>query len=203
MSVGARIALVDDRSTASNPCNLSVQPFRFASHFPIWPITLGVGLLATGAWTTAKPALWPLPAVFLVLNVLFWVRVRLRFRHGCVNPATVVSTSPFTLAVFTDLTTCGGNYPVIKIQPHPTPRGIRFSVGDKCATVAMYNGDGNAEHWENFDPILVDCATDNRSAIEQVRQSIPVEEWSGLEAGLKAIPKPVKFGLYPLSRPGP
>src|SRR4051812_40856221 len=116
MSLGARIALVDDRSRASNPGNLSVQAFRFFSHFPFWPSVFGAGLVATGAWTVAKPAVWPAPVVFLVLNLMFWLRVRLRFRHGCLNPAMVVSTSPFTLAVFTDLTMGGGNYPVIKIQ---------------------------------------------------------------------------------------
>jgi hypothetical protein len=203
MSISARAALVDDRTTASNPGNLSIQPVRFAIHFPIWPVTFGVGLLATAAWTAVRPGFWPLPVVFLVLNLLFWVRVRLRFRFGCVNPSMVLSTSPFTLAVFTDLTTGGGNYPVIKILPHPAPRGMRFAAGDKCATVAMYTGDGNAEHWENFDPILVNCATNNLSAIERVVQTIPAEEWSNLEAGLKEIPQPLKFGLYPSAKNTP
>jgi hypothetical protein len=198
MSVVARVALVDDRSSASNPGGLAVQPWRFAGHFPLWPCAFGIGLLAAIAGTVAKPGLWPLAVLFLVLNGLFWTRVKLRFRHGCVNPATVLSTSPFTLAVFTDLTTGNGSYPVIKILRHPAPKGMQLRVGDKCATVAMYTGSGNAGHWETFSPILADCATNNRLAIERVLQSIPAGEWLQLEEGLKKIPQPLKLGQYPL-----
>jgi len=102
------------------------------------------------------------------------------------------------LAVFTDLTTGDGEYPVIKILPHPVPRGTRYSVGDKCATVAMYSGSAEAEHWEDFDPIMIDCATRLPSAIENVLRSIPANEWSNLEEGLKSLPVPLKTGIYPL-----
>jgi hypothetical protein len=133
-----------------------------------------------------------------VLHLLYWLRVRLRFRFGCVNPSQVVSTAPFMLAVFTDLTTGDGHYPVIKILSHPVPRGTRYSVGDKCATVAMYSGSTEAEHWEDFDPIMIDCATRSSSAIENVLRSIPANEWSSLEEGLKTLPLPLKAGIYPL-----
>ena len=60
----------------------------------------------------------------LGLNWLYWLRVRLHFRLGCLNPAKVVATNPFTVAVFTDLATGDeGQYPVIKILRHPKPRG--------------------------------------------------------------------------------
>jgi len=197
MSLGSRIALVDDRSTASNPGGLPVQPFRFARHFPYWPVKFAALLLITGFWAVSKPALWPVPLVFLILNILFWTRVRLRFRYGCVNPSVVVSDAPFTLAVYTDLTTGAGEYPVIKIHPHPRPSGVRLKVGDKCATVAMYTGDGNADHWENFDPILAHCATGNKAALQHCLESIPPNEWLRLEAGMKHLPQPLKSGLYP------
>jgi len=124
--------------------------------------------------------------------------LKLRFRFGCVNPSQVISTAPFRLAVFTDLTTGDGEYPVIKILSHPIPRGRHYGVGDKCATVAMYSGSTEAEHWEDFDPIMVDCATTNFSAIENVLKSIPPEEWFQLEHGLKRLPTPLKQGIYPL-----
>ena len=199
MSVGSRMALVDDRSSASNPGEFPVQPLRYASHFPLWPCTLAIGLCLMGVWTVLRPAFWPWAVVFLILNVLFWTRVKLRFRHGCVNPATILSTAPLTLAVFTDLSTGSGTYPVIKILPHPAPKGTQLKVGDKCATVAMYTGAPNPWHWESFSPILVECATNSRLTTERALQSIPAEEWSSLEEGLKNIPRPFKLGQYPLS----
>jgi len=162
--------------------------------------------VASTGWAAFRPSFWPLPALALTLNLLFWLRVKLRFRFGCVNPSRIVSTAPFMLAVFTDLTTGENEYPVIKILPHPIPRGTHYSVGDKCATVAMYNGSAEAEHWENFDPIMIDCATKIPSAIENVLRSMPSEEWSNLQEGLKNLPLPLKTGIYPLSnvrRPNP
>jgi hypothetical protein len=197
MSLGSRLALVDDRSTASNPGGVSVQPLRFTAHFPFWPLCFIFFFLASAAWSVLRPSFWPVPAGALILNLLYWVRVRLRFRFGCVNPSQVVSTSPFLLAVFTDLTTGDGEYPVIKILSHPIPRGTRYSVGDKCATVAMYSGSTEAEHWEDFDPIMIDCAT-RMPSVKGVLRSIPNEEWSNLEEGLKSLPMPLKTGLYPL-----
>jgi len=121
MSLLPRLALVDDRSTASNPGRVSVQWLRYAIHFPFWPACLGGGFVASAGWTVARPSFWPVPVVALALNLFYWLRVSLRFRFGCVNPGRVVSTAPFTLAVFTDLTTGGGEYPVIKILRHPVP----------------------------------------------------------------------------------
>jgi len=198
MSLESRLALVDDRSVASNPGGVSVQPWRFATHFPFWPVCFTGFLFASAGWTVVRPSFWPAAALALILNLLYWLRVRLRFRCGCVNPSQVVSTAPFLLAVFTDLTTGDGDYPVIKILSHPIPRGTRYSAGDKCATVAMYSGSADAEHWEDFDPIMIDCATKLPSALENVFRSIPANEWSNLEEGLKSLPMPVKTGIYPL-----
>src|SRR5881296_2699167 len=125
MSLLPRLALVDDRSTASNPGRVSVQSLRFAAHFPFWPACFLLAFVASAAWTAARPSFWPLAALTLALNLLYWLRMRLRFRFGCVNPSKVVSLSPFTLAVFTDLTTGADEYPVIKIVRHPVPRGVQ------------------------------------------------------------------------------
>src|SRR4051794_4766671 len=119
MSVLNRLALVDDRSVASKPGGISVNPFRYAAHFPFWPLVFGGALVGSIALTTAQPKLWFVTLLVLGINFLFWLRVRLHFRFGCINPAKIVSLSPFTLAVMTDLTTGAGSYPVLKILRHP------------------------------------------------------------------------------------
>src|SRR5262245_42619308 len=200
MSLLARLALVEDRSIASNPGRLSVERLRYATHFPLWPVGLVFGLMASAGWVAVRPTFWPLLVFALALNFSYWYRVKLRFQFGCVNPGKVVSTEPFLLAVYTDL--ANGNveapYPVVKILSHTTPRGTGLAMGDKCATVAMYNGAASAEHCEDFDPIMVDCATSDNATLESVLRAIPAEEWVELEAGLKEIPQPLKRGIYPL-----
>jgi hypothetical protein len=196
----SRAALVDDRTTASNPGGVSVRCIRYAQHFPVWPFGFAACLAASCVWAGVRPSFWWVPLLLLVLNVLFWVRVKLRFKFGCINPSRVVAVSPFTLAAFTDLSTGEGEYPVIKIIRHPLPRGMQYKLGDHCATVAMYTGSADAEHWEDFSPIMVDCATDDRSEIHRVTASIPTEEWTDLDEGLKTVPLPLKTGLYPFRR---
>jgi len=200
MSVLTRAALVDDRAIASNPGGVSVRYLRYAQHFPFWPICFAGGFAAATAWGAVRPGLWWLPVLLLVINVLFCMRVKLRFKFGCVNPSRVISVAPFTLAVFTDLSTGAGEYPVIKVLRHPWPRGTHCKLGDNCATVAMYTGSTDAEHWEDFAPIMVECATEDRLEIQRVNASIPEEEWAGLELCLKTIPLPLKPGLYPFGR---
>jgi len=63
----------------------------------------------------------------------------------------------------------------------------------------MYTGAAEAEHWEDFDPVMVDCATSSQSAIANVIESITADEWSHLEEGLKNVPLPLKPGVYPLT----
>src|SRR5258707_8610356 len=154
MSFSSRIALMDDRSVASNPGRLSVQYVRYVMHFPFWPGCFAAGLVVSIAAAAIRPGLWWIAALTLGLNALCWLRVRLHFRHGCVNPAIVVAANPFTLAVLPDLPSCEDPYPVIKVLRHPTPRGSSYKVGDRCVTVATYTGSAQARHWEDFFPIV-------------------------------------------------
>jgi hypothetical protein len=199
MSLPSRLALMDVRTVASNPGRLSLQYFRYAIHFPFWPVCLATGLVGALTATAIRPGLWWMAALTAGLNALCWLRVRLHFRLGCVNPAKVLASNPFTLAVLTDLTTCETPYPVIKILHHPIPRGCSFKVGDRCVSVATYTGSSKARHWEDFFPILADCASDDRPEIEKVQQTISAEDWSELERGLEKIPLPLKQGIYPLT----
>ncbi len=187
---------MDDRTRASNPGRLSVQYVRYVTHFPFWPGCFTAGLVVTIAAAAIRPGLWWIAALTLSLNALCWLRVRLHFRLGCVNPAKVVTANPFTLAVLTDLTTCEDRYPVIKVLRHPTPHGSSYKVGDRCVTVATYTGSAQARHWEDFFPIMADCASADPLEIEKVRRTISPQDWSKLESGLMKVPLPLKQGIY-------
>src|SRR5262245_48753702 len=99
MSISSRLALMDDRTVASNPGLLSFQYLRYAAHFPFWPGCLALAFATTLSWAMVRPRLWWVPALAFALNVLCWQRVRLHFRLGCVNPGKVVAADPLTLAV--------------------------------------------------------------------------------------------------------
>jgi hypothetical protein len=199
MSLIARAALMDDRSVASKPGRLRVDHQRYAAHFPFWPVVFGSALLVSLLWTATRPKLWPVALLALGLNFFYWLRVRLHFRFGCVNPAKVVSLAPFTLAVMTDLTTGEHPYPAIKLLRHPLPRGVQYEVGARCATIATYTGKRDAEHWEDFMPVMVDCATSSRTASAEMVRAIPTEEWAEFDRALTGLPQPLKLGIYPLS----
>jgi hypothetical protein len=189
---------MDDRSIASKPGGVRVDYRRYAAHFPFWPVVFGGALLVSLLWTATRPKLWPVALVTVALNFLYWLRVRLHFRLGCVNPAKVVSLAPFTLAVMTDLTTGEHPYRAIKILRHPLPRGLQYEAGARCATIATYTGKRDAEHWEDFLPVMVDCATISRTKSEEMVRGITAEEWAEFDESLNRLPQPLKLGIYPL-----
>jgi len=204
MNAMAHAGLVDDRSWASKPGNLSVELLWYVKHFPLWPTIFTVGLVAASAGAILSPLSWAGAGLCLALNILFLLRAKVRFRYGLVNPAIVVGESPLTLAVYTNLSTGDGDYPVIKILRHPRPHGnIPVALGSKFATVAVYSGSTKAEHWENFDPVLVECATRDRLLIERTFYSIPDEKWGQFKQGLKDLHQPLKPGIYPVKRVQP
>lgn len=190
--------LIDSRTEASNPGGLALNPLHYAKYYPLWPVALTIIVLAglvlcLRSW---HGLIVLLPAV--VVAWLYWSLVRAHFRCGCVNPTRVISSNPFLLAVFTDLAIGSEPYPVIKIIRHPQSRLGAGSLTERLATVALYQGQMSAEHWEDFTPKLAECATDDAAAIRQITESIPEEEWAALESGLSQVPRPWKPGLYPI-----
>jgi hypothetical protein len=196
MSLNPEKLVIDTNTVASNPGGVRVNPFRYARHFPKWPTIWGVGLLASIALAMVRPGQFVWAIFLLVFNIIHWLQVMAHFRLGCVNPSVVLEVNPLTLAVSTDLTTGGDLYPAIKILTHPAPADVNLKKGDRCATVAVYQGSSNADYWEDFTPRLADCVTADRATVKRVVESIPAEEWAALEAGLAQVPKPLKPGLY-------
>ena len=68
-----------------------------------WSFWFGVALFAAALWLDISGSRW-------------------QALYGDVNPAIVVSTEPFLVAVSTDLTTGGDSYPAIKVLRQPLQR---------------------------------------------------------------------------------
>jgi hypothetical protein len=144
-----------------------------------------------------KYSLWFLTAAALGLaaNAFYWTRIKEHFQSGDSNGGIVVSVDPPLLAVSSDLTKFSGYYPVIKIIPYQTNKDIE--IGDRVGTVALYTeSSGEQDCWEDFDPIPIDCATEDTAAIDRVLKSYPDEQWAAIERGVSELSKPYHPGLY-------
>lgn len=192
-------------SQASNPGSLRVDPAKYISSFPFWPIALPtLTLVFAGLGLAVEKWCWIGAGVGALAIILFCLRVRGQFRHGCVCPAIVISDRPWLVAVWSDLSTGGGRvYPAIRVLHQPLGRmtGGPPAVGQRLATVALYSvGDDPSldRYWKDFSPQVVNCVSTDPDAIDAVLASIPPEEWAALDASLARVPTPIRPGLYKL-----
>lgn len=202
---GVKPLFLNDQTRASNPGRLKIELWRWlhtlsARQFAyvvmfLCLIPLGFLMEMWDDWTFKAAFLFPAVTV----PGFYW-RAREHFLHGDVNPAVVVSLRPPLLAVSADLSAGRGAFPVIKVLPHrfKTMTGAPFQVGDRLATVALYEGTGANGVWENFHPVATNAVTSNGVDISRVFASIPDDEWQQLKYGLKQIQSPPKPGLYPV-----
>ena len=193
---------LNDGAEASNPGLLRVNYLKYARSFPLMPAALTLGLLVC---LVAAPFLDLAVSITVLIAAvivyfLYWKRVGEHFWHGCVCPAVVVSDDPYRVAVSTDLTTGVGEYPVIKVlgQPLGEMTGGPPKPGTPLATVALYSGNVGSDHWDDFEPKVINCVSTDQAAIERVLQGIPEDEWQALQHGLAQLSRPLKPGLYPV-----
>ncbi len=202
MSDNERSLLVNSDTMASNPGRTAVQWPVFARCFPRWFIIFPAAILGAVflALTTGDTRLWGIAVGAFVMSLLGIMRTQNQFNLGCVNPTQVVGKDPYLIAVYTDLTTGAETYDVVKILEHPLQKmtGGPPRVGQRLSSVALYQGDINKAHWDDFDPVVVNCVTASRADIDRTLNSIPADEWECLEEGLKQVPTPYKPGLYPV-----
>jgi len=93
------------------------------------------------------------------------------------------------IAVCTDLTMGEGEFPVIKIIEKKLTSicGQLPQVGSLVPTVALYQSGGMKEdqnHWADFDPRPIDCATSDLREIKRVMDSFDPDDINELKRGL-------------------
>lgn len=192
-------------TAASNPGMLRVSRWRWFKAFPKWPIIwhgLFLASLVLGIvvhWSIFLPA-----AFFAYCCYFYWNRVKSQFIAGCVNPGQVVSVNPPLVAVLTNLTKGGTDCNVIKVLRQPLSKMIdgEPSIGQRVATVAFYNSyNDELDHWDDFDPVVVDCVAAEQADITRVLSSIESDDWQELADNLPQIPSPPVPGLYRVYSP--
>lgn len=166
--------------------------------YPKWPViwlsSFVVSLLLTGYHST----FWLVLTIpLLVMNWLYWVRVREHFASGDTCPAVVISVSPFVLAVGTDMTTGGDPQPAVKVLKVPSAALSKEQrqIGARVATVALYYGEPGANAWKDFDPRPIGAVSTDIRAICKVCHRIPEELWSDFFHWKSLVPK-LRLGLH-------
>lgn len=117
---------------------------------------------------------------------------------GDTCPAMIVDADREWIAVWADMrSTPGSCVPAIKIMQIPLKRSGHQAGGDaRLTTVSTYYGDGVAGNWSDVLPVPVICATTDKKQIARSLTSVPANEWEALKAGIQAVPKPLRPGLY-------
>lgn len=190
---------LDDSALASNPGGISVDVLCWIRHYPKWPmIFLGALVLGVVLANWLHASMWLLVGLVLVKGWLYWQRVSEHFKYGCITPAVVISSNPLIIAVSTDLTKGSDEYPAIKIIEVSIGlvNGEAPKIGKKLVVISLYGGSDDLPYWEDFDPQLIDCATNDADIIQAAMESIEDYEWQDLKSGLKQVPRPLECGLF-------
>ena len=207
------------RSTyASNPGRVPMNPLRWWRHQPLWPaLGLGFTVLLFAVWLGLSMAgkkasitnknggetpIWIFgPAGLLTVGYYTWNSSR-KLQSGDANPGVVVALNPTLIAVATDLTQGGGEFPAVKISrinlTHS--RGQPIELGTRVPTVATYAQSPikDAAHWGDFYPVPAEYATGDPKVIERLLASFSKEQYTFLEQALQQIEQPLRTGLYAL-----
>ncbi len=185
-------------SCASNPGRMRLDLHKAMLSHPGDFITFGALVVVAVAALLFIPLL-SIVAV-AVAGFLFFQFSRVmkaKFMDGDLCPGVVVSASPATVAVFTNLAAEGGFKPAVKVlrQPlHRMPGGCP-PAGTRVATVALYNRPVMGGAWRDFMPDVIDLCAAIPAEVDRARAAIPEREWQRLEQHVAKIQNPAP-GLY-------
>lgn len=201
--VGFRPAAGDvvNETFASNPGHVRVQWGRFFRAYPNIPLGFGIVFGVLGWLIAFKSVWWALLLLIAVpLLGLLLGRIKTQFQSGDTNPGVIVSQQPPLVAAMTDLTQGGGAYPIVKILRQPLRAcGLAGAApGTRVAMCSLYSmAQGEAPHWSDFDPVILQAATARAEAHQARFDSIPASEWEQLESALAALTSR-EVGLHPV-----
>ena len=195
-----RAITLNNDTRASNPGRIQVQFVKYWSCFPTWPTIWFVSTLLFLMVGLVFKAMLVVAALCAILMVMYWIRVREHFTHGCALPGIILSVEKELVAFCTDLSTGSGEYPAIRIlrQPLSKMAGGPPRKNQRVVGVAVYEPSPTQDdHWATFHPKVVNCVTSDVAAIQECFKSIDDENWQELITYLDQIPRKTE-GLHPL-----
>jgi hypothetical protein len=160
----------------------------------------GIALLLMGA---LRSWIWLIPGALLTAFGIFvgWrltFVARRRLMKGDTCPAKVLNPDLGLIAVLADMSlSLNDPYPAIKILDAPLSRSPSrpFKENDRLTTVCGFRGSLEGDHWKDFEPIVVVCATADKATIDRSLASISADDWMRLDRAIELLPSR-EPGLY-------
>jgi hypothetical protein len=203
------IPLEPGESTASNPARARVDFLRYFYCYPIFPIVMGLFLVAGLTASILSGSWWILPLCLLMggfkarrFATGIFDNIR-RFKRGNVNPGVILNRSGlfnWKVAIFVDLTTrSGASKPAIYIGTFPLSRmaGGPPKAGMRVVAPTRYGGYPDRDAWSFVTPMVANCAVSNPLTLNRLMLSLGPEDWDELDRYLPRVPSH-DDGLYPL-----
>ena len=191
----------EDRTVASNPGRIRVQPLRFVASNPVTALlpVITLAVAAYGAFAWGNWLLMVLPVLSTPYCALAFRIKKQKFEQGDVNVSKILSSDPPLFAVATDMQTShgGDRHPAVKIVHGRVPAvpGIEWKAGDFFATASLYRGDVDHDRWDDFFPEPLSCATADADAL-RAHDARLVGDRPMLDLRLSMVPRPYEPGLY-------
>jgi hypothetical protein len=193
--------LITMGSQAGNPTNYSVNKLQWIKFHPVWSLTWLFCLLIS-CFVTYKFGGYNIihTILFLFANWFYWW-IQERNMKGCdFNHGRVIAVNPTLMAVPTNMSKGGGNFPIIRIIGTKLKKieGKPLEVGDKIATMAGYDAHSTGEFpfWADFQPEPVYLGYTNVAVLTERLKKVSQEEWNYLDSEINKISKPYQEGIY-------
>ena len=186
----------DSNSLASNPGKMTLNYFRWIKMNFSSVLKKKVFLIAM--FLLMIKVHWLFGIIFLgalLYNVWYWFGAINKFKAGDVNPGKVISVNPDRVAVATNMTKFGGNYPILRIIETNLPK-FEKEVGMFIPTVALYNDNPHGyPFWAEFHPVPISHGTSDKGILKAKFESFEKEDFIKIDKYLEEV-NTIEEGTY-------
>ncbi len=190
----------DSDSLASNPGGMSFSIMQWIKMNFL--AVLKMGIILFGSLVLAVKFHWLFAIVFLgalLYNIWYWFGVFNKFKAGDVNPGKVISINPDRVAVATNMTKFGANYPILKIIDTKLPR-FEKEIGKYIPTIALYNDNPYGyPFWAEFHPVPMSHGTSDKRILKAKLETFSKEDFDKIDNFLNEI-NTIKKGTYKVAK---
>jgi len=165
--------------------------------FNTFTVLKNIGWIAIGFFLM-KNLHWGFGIVLIgaiLYNVWYWFMQKNKFKGGDVNPGKVLSVNPTLVAVATNLTKYGEDYPILKIIETKLPEEDNI-LNNIVPTIALYNDNPHGyPFWSEFHPVPVIHGISDKNKIESIMSQFSKDKFEMLDRYIEQV-KIKESGIY-------
>jgi hypothetical protein len=116
-----------------------------------------------------------------------------------VNPGKVININPDIIAVATNMTKFGGNYPILRIVKTKLPK-FEKELGMIIPTVALYNDNPHDyPFWAEFHPVPISHGTTDKGILKARFESFSKDDFAKLNKYIEEVTT-IEEGTYKIEK---